>query len=189
MNLELAKAYDTTLEGWSRALELRDQETKGHSSRVTDLTITLAKAMGIDEGEMDNIRRGALLHDVGKMGIPDNILLKPGPLTDEEREIIQKHTLYSEALLKDIPYLKAAMAIPMYHHERWDGLGYPHGLKGKDIPLSARIFAIIDQWDALISDRPYREAWSEKEALDYLENMSGIVFDPIVVKNFLEIIQ
>jgi PAS domain S-box-containing protein len=187
-NLDLTNAYDATIEGWSRALDLRDKETEGHTERVVDLTLQMARIMGFPESEMVNIRRGALLHDIGKMGIPDSILLKPGPLTDDEWVIMRKHPQYAYDLILPIEYLKAAVDIPYYHHERWDGSGYPHGLKGKEIPLIARIFAVIDIWDALCSDRVYRPAWSKGEALDYIHNQAGKQLDTEVVKVFIELI-
>jgi putative nucleotidyltransferase with HDIG domain len=186
---DLISAYDKTIEGWSKALELRDEETQGHTLRVTELTLKLARAMNIDEGEMINLRRGALLHDIGKIGIPDKILLKPGPLDDQEREIIKKHPVFAREMLKQIEFLHSSMDIPSFHHEKWDGSGYPNGLVGKEIPIAARIFAIVDVWDALNSDRPYRKALSYKKALYYIRNNSGKHFDPVVVNAFLELIQ
>lgn len=185
-NLDLTLAYNATIEGWSRALDLRDKETEGHTERVTELTLNLAREFGIPESEMINIRRGALLHDIGKMGIPDNILLKPGPLTDDEWTIMRKHPQYAHDLIAPIDYLKPALDIPLYHHERWDGSGYPFGLKGKDIPLIARIFAVIDIWDALCSDRPYRKAWPKQKALAYLREQAGKQLDPNLVDIFIE---
>jgi putative nucleotidyltransferase with HDIG domain len=179
-NTELALAYDTTIEGWSSALDLRDKETEGHTLRVTELTIRLARAMGINENEMVHIRRGALLHDIGKMGIPDLILLKPGPLTDEEWVVMRKHPVYALDLLSKIPYLRPALDIPYYHHEKWDGSGYPSKLKGEQIPLSARIFAVADVWDALRSDRPYRKGWPAEKASAYILSEAGQHFDPKV---------
>jgi PAS domain S-box-containing protein len=158
-NAELFAAYDTTLEGWSRALDLRDKETEGHTQRVTAMMLTLAGAMGFRQSELSHVRRGALLHDIGKMGIPDAILLKPGPLTDEEWEIMRRHPTYALELLSPISYLSGAMDIPYCHHEKWDGTGYPRGLQGDVIPLAARLFAAVDIWDALCSDRPYRAGW------------------------------
>ncbi|MHC1784310.1 MAG: HD domain-containing phosphohydrolase [Anaerolineaceae bacterium] len=185
-NLNLTKAYNATIEGWSRALDLRDKETEGHTERVVDLTLQLARIMGIPESEMINIRRGALLHDIGKMGIPDNILLKPGPLTDEEWVIMRKHPQYAYDLISPIEYLKSAIDIPYFHHERWDGSGYPQGLKGTEIPLTARIFAVIDIWDALCSDRVYRAAWPKAKALTYIREQAGKQLDPEVVNVFIE---
>jgi PAS domain S-box-containing protein len=186
-NDELTLAYDATIEGWARALELRDAETEGHSRRVTDLTLQLASQMGLSDDDLVHIRRGAILHDIGKMAIPDRILLKPGPLTAEEWEIMRKHPTYAYTWLSPIRYLRPALDIPHYHHERWDGSGYPHGLKGKQIPLSARIFAIVDVWDALCSDRPYRAAWPCDQVHIYLQQHAGIYFDPQIVEVFLNL--
>jgi len=186
---DLISAYDKTIEGWSKALELRDEETQGHTLRVTELTLKLARAMNIGEGEMANLRRGALLHDIGKIGIPDKILLKPGPLDDREREIIKKHPVFAREMLKQIEFLHSSMDIPSFHHEKWDGSGYPNGLVGKEIPIAARIFAVIDVWDALTSDRPYRKALSYKKSLEYIWNNSGKHFDPEVVNAFFELIK
>jgi PAS domain S-box-containing protein/putative nucleotidyltransferase with HDIG domain len=184
-NVELTRAYDTTLEGWSRALELRDAETEGHTLRVTQIAETLARSMGISEEDLSHVRRGALLHDIGKMGIPDSILLKPGPLTDEEWVIMRKHPVYAYNLLSPIDYLKPALDIPYTHHEKWDGTGYPRGLKGEQIPLAGRIFAVADVWDALTSDRPYRPAWPKEKALKHIQEQAGKHFDPEVVSVFL----
>lgn len=184
-NLELMLAYDTTLEGWSRALDLRDRETEGHTQRVTDLTLRLAERMGVPDAHLAHIRRGALLHDIGKMGIPDAILHKPGPLTDEEWAIMRRHPVYARDLLAAIPYLRPALDIPYGHHEKWDGSGYPEGLRGERIPLSARIFAPCDVWDALTSDRPYRKAWSPEQARAYIREQAGKHFDPAVAETFL----
>jgi PAS domain S-box-containing protein len=188
-NDQLLRAYDATIEGWAQALELRDLETEGHSRRSVDLTLELARKMGIEESQLVHVRRGALLHDIGKMGIPDAILLKPGKLTDEEWEIMHQHPVYAHQWLASIPYLQPALDIPYCHHEKWDGTGYPRGLKGEQIPLAARIFAIIDVWDALRSDRPYRKAWSLEKALAYLHEQSGKHFDPQVVSVFLEFLR
>lgn len=186
---QLAEAYDTTLEGWAKALELRDKETEGHSRRVTETTVAVARALGIPEDEVEYIRRGAILHDIGKMGIPDEILRKEGPLTDEEREIIRRHPDTSYELLRQIPFLKDALDIPYCHHEKWDGSGYPRGLQKFEIPLSARIFAVADVWDALSSDRPYRLAMSRGQSIQYLISESGKHFDPHVVNTFLRLIE
>jgi putative nucleotidyltransferase with HDIG domain len=183
-NTELQLAYDTTIEGWSGALDLRDKETEGHTLRVTELTVRLARAMNINEADLIHIRRGALLHDIGKMGIPDAILLKPGALTEEEWIIMRKHPVYALDLLSRIPYLRPALDIPYYHHEKWDGSGYPCRLKGEQIPLAARIFAVADVWDALRSDRPYRVGWTEEKARDHIINEAGKHFDPKVVEIF-----
>ena len=187
-NLNLVQAYDATIQGWSAALELRDLETQGHSQRVTEMSLNIGRAMDIPEGELEHIRRGALLHDVGKMGIPDHILLKPGELTHEEWDVMRKHTSYAKDLLSFVPFLRPALDIPMYHHERWDGSGYPEGLKGENIPLAARIFAVVDVWDALLSDRPYRKAWPKEKAIEYLHQQAGLQFDPQVVEVFFRLI-
>jgi PAS domain S-box-containing protein len=186
-NQELKLAYDATIEGWSHALDLRDRETEGHTRRVTELTLRLAREFGMSGEELVHVRRGALLHDIGKMGIPDRILLKNGPLTNEERLEMQRHPEYAYKLLSQIAYLRPALDIPYCHHERWDGTGYPRRLKGEDIPLMARIFAVVDVWDALCSDRPYRPAWSEAKALSYIQAQAGKHFDPKVVEMFLDV--
>lgn len=187
-NVELIQAYDAVIEGWSRALELRDKETEGHSSRVEDLTLRLARQLGVQAQDLVHIRRGALLHDIGKMGIPDRILQKKGELTEEEWEIMKQHPVFGYDLLSSLEYLQQAVDIPYCHHERWDGTGYPRGLEGEEIPLSARIFAVVDVWDALRSDRPYREAWSDEKALEYIREQAGKHFDPRVVEEFLSLI-
>jgi putative nucleotidyltransferase with HDIG domain/PAS domain S-box-containing protein len=185
-NIELSSAYDATLEGWAKALELRDRETVGHAHRVIELTLTIANRLGICGESLQHIRRGALLHDIGKMGIPDSILLKPGPLSPHEWEVMRQHPVHAYEMLKTIGYLNPAMEIPYSHHERWDGKGYPQGLVGKNIPISARIFAIVDVWDALTSNRPYRYAWTEQQALEYIIQETGRHFDPEIVKIFLK---
>jgi len=184
-NLDLTLAYDATLEGWSRALDLRDSETEGHTRRVTDLTLRLAGRMGVGDRDLVHIRRGALLHDIGKMGIPDSILRKPGPLTEEEWVVMRRHPVHARELLERIAYLRPALDIPYCHHEKWDGTGYPRGLRGEEIPLAARIFAVADVWDALTSDRPYRPAWPKAQALAYIREQAGRHFDPRVVEVFL----
>jgi PAS domain S-box-containing protein len=186
-HMELTLAYDTTLEGWSRALDLRDKETEGHTQRVTDLTLELARTMGLDAADLLQVRRGALLHDIGKMGVPDRILLKPGPLTDEEWVIMRMHPVYARDLLSPIAYLQPALDIPYCHHEKWDGTGYPRGLKGEQIPLTARIFAIVDVWDALRSDRPYRPAWPAEKVREHIRSLAGTHFDNHVVEVFLNL--
>ncbi len=188
-NQALREAYDKTIEGWAKALELRDQETQGHSQRLVDLCLQAARQFGFDEAHLPHIRRGVLLHDIGKMGIPDAILRKPGPLNDAEWEVMRQHPVFAYNMLKEIDYLEPALTIPLYHHERWDGSGYPEGLEGEDIPLEARIFSVVDIWDALTSDRPYRAAWSEEKTLQYLQEQAGKELDPHVVEVFLEIIQ
>ena len=184
-NFELTLTYDRTLEGWSAALDLRDRETEGHTQRVTETTLKLAKVMGLSEQELVHMRRGALLHDIGKMGIPDEILLKPDKLTEEEWEIMRRHPVYAFELLKPIAYLQPALDIPYCHHEKWDGTGYPRALKGGEIPFAARIFTVVDVWDALLSDRPYRKGWPKEKVLEYIRSLSGIQFDPKVVEAFL----
>jgi len=186
---QLTDAYEKNIEGWSHALDLRDKETEGHTLRVTALTLKLARAMGIPEADIVHIRRGALLHDIGKMGIPDHILLKPGALTAEEMETMRQHPVFAYELLKPIEFLRDSLDIPWRHHEKWDGTGYPRGLKGEEIPLAARLFAVVDVWDALTSDRPYRQAWSKEKALDYLRQQAGRHFDPHVVELFLKLLK
>jgi putative nucleotidyltransferase with HDIG domain len=182
---ELTLAYDTTIEGWSHAMDLRDKQTEGHTQRVTKITLRIARKLGIKEDELINIKRGALLHDIGKMGIPDSILLKPGSLTEKEWEIMKRHSIYAYEMLYPIEYLRPALDIPYYHHEKWDGTGYPKGLKGEGIPLAARIFAVVDVWDAVSSDRPYATAWPKEKAIEYIRSLAGTHFDSKVVKVFL----
>jgi len=186
---ELMTAYDATIAGWSHALDLRDKETEGHSQRVTLLTLKLAEAFGMNQEELIHIRRGALLHDIGKLGIPDSILHKPGKLTETEWEMMRRHPQYAYDMLYPIDYLHPALSIPYCHHEKWDGTGYPRGLKGEEIPQSARLFAIADVWDALTSDRPYRPAMSEEFASNYVQEQSGKHFQPEVVELFLKMIK
>ena len=184
-NMELAIAYEATIEGWSRALDLRDEQISGHTQRVTDLTLALAKAIGVKDSELQHIRRGALLHDIGKMGIPDEILMKQEELTEKEMAEMRKHPAIAYQLLFPIQYLRQALDIPYCHHEKWDGTGYPRELKGEHIPLSARIFAVADVWDSLLSPRPYRPAWTKQQALIYIKEQSGKHFDPHIVEVFL----
>ena len=186
---ELTQAYDATIEGWSRALDLRDRETEGHSQRVTNLTLQLAQAIGVSESELEHIRRGALLHDIGKMGIPDNILRKAGALSNEEWTLMRRHPQLAHEMLSPITYLQTALDIPYCHHEKWDGSGYPRELKGEEIPLVARIFAVVDVFDALTSDRPYRPAWTKRKATAYIRQQAGLHFDPKVVDIFLKMIR
>ena len=185
-NMELSMAYEATIEGWSRALDLRDKETEGHSQRVTELTLQMGKTMQLGEEDINHMRYGALLHDIGKLGVPDAILLKVEKLTDEEWLVMKKHPEFAYDMLHPIAYLRDSMDIPYCHHEKWDGSGYPQGLKGEQIPLAARIFAIVDMWDALVSDRPYRKAWSKPDTLQYIREQSGKHFDPQVVDIFLK---
>jgi PAS domain S-box-containing protein len=188
-NEELTQAYDATIAGWSAALDLRDKETEGHTQRVTEMTVRLAERMGFSEAELVQVQRGALLHDIGKMGVPDRILLKPDKLTDKEWQVMRMHTVYAHEFLKPIAYLGSAVDIPYCHHEKWDGSGYPRGLKGEEIPLSARIFAIVDVYDALTSDRPYRAAWSKEKTLAHIRSLRGSHFDPQVVDVFEEFLR
>ena len=185
---ELELGYNATLEGWVRALDLRDQETEGHTQRVTDLTVELARRMGIAEDQLESIRRGALLHDIGKIGIPDAILRKPGPLTENEWTIMRRHPQMAWDMLSPIEYLRTALAIPYGHHERWNGSGYPLGTKGRQIPQAARIFAIVDVYDALRSDRPYRTGWPEERTIKFMKDHSGTSFDPEILEIFLEMV-
>lgn len=186
---ELAEAYESMLEGLARALELRDKETEGHSRRVTENTLKIAQKMGMDDKAIEDIRSGAILHDIGKISIPDEILHKPGKLTPEERVIVEQHPETAFKLLSRIPFLSKAIEIPYCHHEKWDGTGYPRGLKGKEIPLSARIFAVADVWDALSNDRPYNKAWSREKIIEYFKEETGKHFDPVIVKLFLSMVE
>jgi response regulator RpfG family c-di-GMP phosphodiesterase len=188
-NQELVQAYDVTLEGWARALELRDRETEGHTRRVTTLTLQLARYMGISDNDLVNIHRGVLLHDIGKMGVPDHILKKTGKLNGEEWTEMRQHPVYAYNLLSPITFLRGALDIPYCHHEHWDGSGYPRGLKGEQIPLAARIFAVVDNWDALLSDRPYRKAWPRKDVIEYIRENAGKLLDPRIVEIFLRMVE
>jgi putative nucleotidyltransferase with HDIG domain len=186
-NEELVRAFDTTIASLARAQEFRDHGTGDHAWRVTNLTEALARKMGVEESQMVHIRRGALLHDIGKMGISDQILLKAGPLNEAEWVEMRKHPTIAYDMLKEIEFLEHALDIPYFHQERWDGSGYPLGLRGEEIPLSARIFAVVDVWDALTDTRPYKIKWSEKKTARYLKEKSGVHFDPTVVAAFLEL--
>ena len=185
-NDALMQAYDATLEVWARALEKRKHESEGHIRRVTEMTVELAGLMHMTAEQIMHARRGALLHDIGEMYVPDTLLLKLEPLQDDERAALRKHPEYAYQMLFSIEYLVPALDIPYYHHERWDGQGYPKGLKGEDIPLAARIFSVVDTWDALRASRPYRKAWTDEETWDYLDRQAGLEFDPAVVKLFME---
>jgi len=187
--VDLSRAYEATLEGWSRVLDMRDHATEEHTRRVVELTVALASRMGIPDSDLGHIRRGALMHDIGKMGIPDAVLQKQDVLSDAEKKIMQTHPEKARQLLSQIDYLTPAMDIPYCHHEKWDGTGYPRKLIGDEIPLAARIFAVVDVFDALTSDRPYRKAWTKEEALGYIKNQSGKHFDPEAVKAFLEMVE
>ncbi len=185
---DLVKTYEETLLGWSRAMDFRDKETEDHTQRVTRTTIQIARKMGLSETEIMHIRRGALLHDIGKLAVPDDILLKPGKLTEEEWVLMRKHPEYAHEMLSQIKFLGPALEIPYSHHEKWDGTGYPRGLKGEEIPVAARIFTIVDVWDALRSDRPYRKSWAGDRVCEYIEEQSGTHFDPQIVDIFLKTI-
>jgi HD-GYP domain-containing protein (c-di-GMP phosphodiesterase class II) len=186
---DAVRAYDETIQGWAKALEMRDSETMGHSQRIVELTLLLAKRLGVKGIDLFHIRRGALLHDIGKMGIPDAILHKPGRLSDEEWTIMRKHPVYARDYLSKVTYLASALDIPYSHHEKWDGTGYPQGLKGEQIPIAARIFAVVDVWDALTSHRSYMETWSKEQALAYIQEQAGRQFDPRVVDAFIELVK
>ncbi|HSM25148.1 MAG TPA: HD domain-containing phosphohydrolase [Anaerolineaceae bacterium] len=185
---KIIESYDSTLEGWSKALEYRNEETKGHTDRVMKLMMKSAKGLGIEDSQMEHVRRGALLHDIGKMAIPDMILNKPHSLTHQEQEIMQMHPVYASEMLKEIEFLRPAITIPYCHHEHWDGSGYPRGLKGEQIPLEARIFALVDAWDAITTDRPYRKAMAMEEAVQTIRNEIGTHFDPGIAEKFLEVV-
>lgn len=186
---ELERAYESTLEGWIHALDLRDRETEGHSRRVTELTVELARVFGIEGEALVHVRRGALLHDVGKMALPDRVLLKPGPLDPDEKELVRRHPAFARQMLSGIDFLLPALDIPYSHHERWDGLGYPQGLAGEAIPFPARLFAVVDVWDALRYDRFYRAAWPTERVAQYLLEESGTAFEPRVVEAFLALLE
>lgn len=185
----LRNSYDQTLRGWGKALELFDRETEGHSIRVSELALMLADRIGVNKEDQEHIFRGALLHDIGKMGIDEELLNKPESLSPEERMAVEKHPLNAHKLLMDIPFLAQAMEIPVYHHEQWDGKGYPFQLIGEEIPISARIFALVDNWDALLSDRPYRKAWPKEQVIRYIREQSGEKFDPALVEEFIALVE
>jgi len=189
LHKELLTSYHKTIEGWSNALDLRDKETEGHTQRVTQKCVEFARAVGVGEEELEFVRMGGLLHDVGKLGVPDAILLKPGKLTDEEWKVMRMHPVYAYQWLAPITFLRNAVDIPYCHHEKWDGSGYPRGLRGEEIPLFARLFAIVDVWDALSSDRPYRAAMSKVEVIEYIRSQSNSHFDPKLVSAFMNLIQ
>jgi HD-GYP domain-containing protein (c-di-GMP phosphodiesterase class II) len=186
LNTELILAYDETIEGWANALDLRDHDTEGHSRRVMDHTLRMAREAGMSPEELIHVRRGSLLHDIGKIGVPDAVLRKPGPLTDNEWIIMHEHPRIAFQLLSKIKYLQPAMDIPYCHHEKWDGSGYPRGLKGEEIPLPARLFAVVDVYDALTSDRPYRMAWTREKTLKYIKEQTGTHLDPYAVEIFFK---
>jgi putative nucleotidyltransferase with HDIG domain len=186
--MDIQDAYDLTLEAWAKALELRGREVSGHSRRVTELSVKLANRLGFDRDEIIQLRRGALLHDIGKMGVPEKILLKPGPLTEEELEVIWQHPLMGREIFKDIPYLAEALKVVSSHHEQVDGSGYPEQLLHDEIPITARVFSVVDNWDMLCSDRPYGKGWSKEETIAYLEKESGKKFDPMVVRELVALL-
>ncbi len=186
---EILSAYEATLEGWIRALDLRDGETQGHSRRVVELSVRLAQDLGVCTEELVHVRRGALLHDVGKMALPDTVLLKAAVLDEEEQALMRRHPEHAWEMLKGIDFLRPALDIPYCHHERWDGTGYPRGLKGEQIPLTARLFAVVDVWDALRYDRAYRAGWPAERVKEYLRESAGTHFDPQVVPAFLHILE
>jgi putative two-component system response regulator len=185
---QLLDAYETTIEGWSRAMDMRDQETEGHTQRVTAFTVRMAEVYGLSPADIVHLRRGALLHDIGKLGVPDAILHKPGTLTDEEWVSMRKHPRMAFEMLDSIEYLRPAIEIPYCHHEKWDGTGYPRGLKGEEIPVSARMFAVVDVWDAVTNDRAYRAAWDKERAMQYIKEQAGRHFDPKMVELFRKVI-
>jgi putative nucleotidyltransferase with HDIG domain len=187
--LKLRISYELTLEGLAKALEFRDQDTEGHSQRVVSLSVSLAKKLGLKDDDILNVKRGALLHDIGKLGVPDNILQKPGKLEPDEWKIMQLHPVYGKVILSTIPFLGPCVDIAYCHHENWDGSGYPQGLKGEDIPFFARIFSLADQWDALNSDRVYRKAWPVERVKSYIRENSGRIYDPCLAEAFLEMIE
>lgn len=187
LRAELRVAYDDIIAGWARALDLRDQQGEGHTARVAGLTVKLGRLLGVSDEALVHVYRGALLHDIGTMLVPDSILLKPGRLTDEEWQIVRRHPVYAYAILSPISHLRPALEIPYCHHEKWDGSGYPRQIRGDQIPLAARIFSVVDVWDALCSDRPYRQAWTREEAREYVSEHIGKDFDPQVVEMFLSV--
>jgi putative nucleotidyltransferase with HDIG domain len=186
---ELRRNFDLTLHAWARVLEYREKESKGHSHRVVELSTQLAQALGFSPAEIGHLRRGALLHDIGKLAVPDEILLKPGELNDAERKLLERHPEYAKQMLSGISFLQPAVEVAYSHHERWDGLGYPEGLKGEGIPLFARVFAVVEQWDALTSDRPHRKAWSKEAGIHYFRENAGKIYDPQIVGVFLTLIR
>lgn len=186
VNLQLRKSYDQTLQGWVQVMDIRHKETGTHSLRVTRMTVKLASLMGIEGDALTHIARGALMHDTGKVGIPDAILIKPGPLDEQELALMREHPVIARNLMHDIEFLKPSIDIPYSHHERWDGSGYPEGLKGEAIPLPARLFAVVDVYDALLEERVYKKGWAEDKTLEYIAAQSGIQFDPQVVQLFLD---
>jgi putative nucleotidyltransferase with HDIG domain len=188
MEHELQVAYDATIDGWTHALGLKNRETEVHSHRIAELSLALARELGVENNDLIHLRRGARLHDIGKIGVPDAILNKPGPLTDPEWELVRQHPGFGFEILSPIVFLQPAAEIAYCHHEDWDGNGYPQGLKGENIPKLARIVSVCNVWDALVSDQPYRRAWRQKDALSYIEDASGKQFDPKIVEAFVRFI-
>lgn len=186
--LDLEDSYEATLEGWSAAMDTRDHETEGHSKRVAKMATALARELDLPKDDVENIRRGALLHDIGKLGVPDSILLKDGPLTEEEWSVMKRHPQLAYHFLAKVPYLQKSLDIPRFHHERWDGTGYPSGLIGTQIPLAARLFSVVDVYDALTNERPYRHAWPKPKAMEYIQEQKGKQFDPEIVDVFLQML-
>jgi putative nucleotidyltransferase with HDIG domain len=186
-NTELSLAADAIIESWASSMEIHGLEPEGHSKRTTELTLRLARRMGVPNHNITAVRRGSLLHDIGKLALPDRIHHKPGPLDEEEWDLVRQHPLNAVEILNKVDFLQPSLDIPRCHHERWDGSGYPDGLKGEEIPLPARIFAVADVWDILRSDRPYRKAWTTNKTLQYLKDQAGELFDPRVVEEFLDI--
>jgi HD-GYP domain-containing protein (c-di-GMP phosphodiesterase class II) len=189
LNLDLVLAYDTTLEGLGRALDYRQKESEGHTQRVTEMALALAQTLGMNDNDQVSVRRGALLHDIGMLTIPESIFLKPEALSEEERSLVRQHTNFAHTWLSQAAYLHSSLDIPTCHHEQWDGNGYPRQLIGENIPLAARIFAPVHMWDVLQSDRPYRKAWPREKVVQYLRQQSGVLFDPLVVRAFFESIK
>ena len=188
-NLDLAQAYEATIDAWSHALELREYETKGHTQRVTEMTVDFVRILGLGEAELVNVRRGARLHDIGMLGIPERILLKPETLTEDELTIVRKHPMLGYEQLATVEFLKPALDIVRYHHEKWDGTGYPYGLQGEQIPLTARLFALVDVWDSLCSDRPFRKGWPEDKVKAHIHDRAGKHFDPDLAEKFLKLLE
>ncbi len=185
---QIDAVLDAMVTAWTRQLSLRNHEQEDHLQRVARLTLRVAQAMGIGADELRYIRYGALLHDLGKLAVPESILAKPGPLTDDEWRIVLTHPEHARHMLAAVPYLGRAIDIPYAHHERWDGTGYPRGLRGEQIPLAARIFAVVDVWDTLCSDRPYRKRWAPERAREHIRALAGTSFDPAVVDAFLKVL-
>ena len=186
---QMVDLCEDTIQGWVLALELHDGESRAHAFRVAEMSEKLAPHLGLKEPLLFHIRHGALLHDIGKLGVPGNILKKNGPLTEDEWAIMRKHPVLAYEMLASIKFMQPALDIPLYHHEKWDGTGYPHGLREENIPLAARIFALVDVWDALRSKRPYRqEAWSNAQIITYLQKQANLQFYPYLVEVFVQLL-